>query len=196
MIPVLPILGLAATVVPDIVKWIAGDSAGEVAEQVSNVALEVFGTTDKDAAELAIAKDPNLALQFKIKVTEIANEHDKREHEYRIAELKYAAEDVQSARNSYIQHHDQTLPRLAMAVAVMFLFMIGTVLYGIYGLVTKGLGNTDPNLMMAVSATAGSIITMVSSKFDTVINFYFGSSVGSKAKDNLGDNIAKFLAKK
>lgn len=63
MDPVTIALGLAS-IVPSIVKWIAGDDAGSVAQKVVDVAKTVAGKDDAQAAVDAIKADPKLALDF------------------------------------------------------------------------------------------------------------------------------------
>jgi hypothetical protein len=41
-----PLIGLAAGVVPDIIKLIAGDKTGQLADQVGKAVADAVGTTD------------------------------------------------------------------------------------------------------------------------------------------------------
>ena len=63
MDPISIALGLSQFV-PGIVRWIAGDDAGKVAEDVVGIAKAVSGQDDGDKALKAIQKNPELALQF------------------------------------------------------------------------------------------------------------------------------------
>ena len=60
----LPILALAAQIVPSVVKWAAGDKAGEVAEKVASIATSLTGDSSVDTAMAAIAANPELSLKF------------------------------------------------------------------------------------------------------------------------------------
>lgn len=63
MDPLTIALGLSQFV-PKIVKWIAGDKAGSVAQKVVDVAQQVTGASTGDAALKALQADPNLVLQY------------------------------------------------------------------------------------------------------------------------------------
>ena len=63
MDPISIALGLSQFV-PSIVRWIGGDKAGDVAQQVVNVARGVTGANDGDSALAALKANPQLALQY------------------------------------------------------------------------------------------------------------------------------------
>lgn len=63
MDPITIALGLSQFV-PKIVKWIAGDKAGNVAQKVVDVAQAVTGKATGDQALAALQADPNLVLQY------------------------------------------------------------------------------------------------------------------------------------
>jgi hypothetical protein len=50
----LPLIGLAATLVPDLIRLIAGDKAGTIADTVSRTVTDVTKTADPVAALQAI----------------------------------------------------------------------------------------------------------------------------------------------
>src|SRR4051794_41133208 len=62
MDPISLALGLA-TVVPSIVRWVAGDNAGDVAQKVVDTAETITGQKGQDAVS-AIKADPALQLQL------------------------------------------------------------------------------------------------------------------------------------
>src|SRR4051812_39760230 len=90
------LLPLLASLVPEAVKWIAGDAAGKAAEQVTAIAGQIFGGQDPDAA---IAAKPELALQFKMAVLAAQSASEKEETARLMAQLA----DVQSARVQTIE---------------------------------------------------------------------------------------------
>lgn len=63
MDPITIAIGLSQFV-PKIVKWIAGDKAGTVAQKVVDIAQQVTGAPTGDAALKALQADPNLVLQY------------------------------------------------------------------------------------------------------------------------------------
>lgn len=64
MDPITIAMGLSAFV-PKIVKWIAGDKAGSIAQKVVDVAKQVTGKGSGDEALAALQADPNLVLQYR-----------------------------------------------------------------------------------------------------------------------------------
>ena len=73
----LPLVPLALSIVPELIKMIAGDKAGDVATTVANVVQEVTGTPDAIEAQRKLAADPALAGQLRIRLAEIALETQK-----------------------------------------------------------------------------------------------------------------------
>ena len=62
--------GLSAFV-PGLVRWVAGDKAGDVAEQAVDVAKKVTGITDPEDALSAIQRDPQLQIQLQQTMTPV-----------------------------------------------------------------------------------------------------------------------------
>ncbi len=101
----LPLIGLAAYVVPEIIRLIGGDKTGTLATKVSQVTQEIVGTTDKSQARAKIA-DPAIAAQLQGRLAEVALEAQKAqlqaEADQRQAELdqlKATLGDTQGARD-------------------------------------------------------------------------------------------------
>lgn len=63
MDPITIALGLSQFV-PSIIRWIAGDKAGTVAQKVVDVAQQVTGKSSGDEALKALQADPGLVLQY------------------------------------------------------------------------------------------------------------------------------------
>lgn len=57
-------LGLAARFLPDLVSQLGGKKAGQVTEQIINVAEQVTGISEPEQAAEAIHADPELQLKF------------------------------------------------------------------------------------------------------------------------------------
>lgn len=64
MDPITIAMGLAQFV-PQIVRWIAGDKAGTVAQKAVDIAKQVTGKPTGDEALKALQADPNLVLQYR-----------------------------------------------------------------------------------------------------------------------------------
>jgi hypothetical protein len=160
-------LSVVAALVPSLVKWIAGDSAGEVAAKVADAAVEVFGTDKQEDIEAAIARDPQAALTFKAKLLDIQDAEAQRHHAERMKEM----DDAANAREREKAVRDNTPSILAYAVSAGFFGVLGWMLY-------KGVpeGNEALYIMLGSLGTAWS----------GIVAYYFGSSAGSKIKTVLG----------
>lgn len=70
-------LSMAAQFAPGLIRHLAGDKAGAVAEQVVNVAQSLTGADTPGAALEALRAHPELAVQFRIKLAEIELERER-----------------------------------------------------------------------------------------------------------------------
>jgi hypothetical protein len=83
---------------------------------------------------------------------------------------KLTVEDRKSARDMQIATKSMLVPSLAMTIVTAFIAVVVATLGG-YAVVD--------------SALAGTLIGYLSAKAEQVVNFYFGSSAGSKEKTEL-----------
>ena len=155
---------LVGTVAPGIATALGGPLAGVAVKALSTA---ILGKPDAPEAELAAAlqsASPDTLLKLK--------EAD-RAFEAHMADLgvdleKIAAGDRDSARNMRIATGDHTATVLAIAITIGFFGILVYLL--VYGLPVQG-GDAMLIMLGALGAAFGS-----------VIQFYFGSSVGSKNK--------------
>ena len=68
----LPLVAIATSILPDLIKIIAGDKAGTVATDVANAVKTITGETDPTAAKAKIAADPATATNLQIQLAQIA----------------------------------------------------------------------------------------------------------------------------
>ena len=166
MEPITIALALASQFAPSIIKYFTNsETAGEVAGQVIEIAKTVTGKGTPDAALEAIKADPALAMQFKTAV--MANDAD--------LEKAYLA-DRQSARNRDTEFvkagrnnwRADILAGLAVGGLVLCVWFIAR--------------DTDMNerAVNAIMFVAGVLAAAVRD----VYSFEFGSSRGSKEKDD------------
>ena len=76
----MPLVPLLLGIVPTVASWILGDKTGGAVEKVTGIAREILGTDDPSGIEAAIARDSNVALQFRQAI--IQAEADARRHEH------------------------------------------------------------------------------------------------------------------
>lgn len=162
-------LGLAKFV-PDIVGWIAGDKAEEVADKVVDIAAKVTGESKEDAilAVNAINEDPVLALEFHKAVMADAHIFD-----------EMVLKDRQNAREAYKVHHEAS-DQIAFLIMrfnlpLVFLLVLADVLACIYL-------HDNAAVLTTISTTVGFVINALLKERQDVTGFHFGSSLGSKMK--------------
>jgi lysozyme family protein len=194
-----PLIAIAATVFPEILKSMAGDKAGVVATQVLDTVKEVTGTDDPAQAKRVVEDDPKAVLEMRSRLAEIA-----------LAELKVKLEAEQKARDAAFadadkrraselaadrQSSDNTKgardmfsalaiaqtpaawvgPLLSMIVTLGFFAMVG-----MFVVAKPDLTGAD-----GVTQVLNICVGAVAAAFATVMNFWLGSSQGSRAKDAL-----------
>lgn len=182
----LPLLGLAALAVqaaPTIAGWFGGSAAEETVKRVSDVAGAIFGTTNPDEIEAAIATDPAKALEWKITVAKIADEQAARQHAERLAEMKaegdrftQAVADTQSARSQTVALAQASSPLAWGAAIVSFIVVSGFCLVGYMVFNSKIPAENREMALYLVGQLSGFVSTAVA--------YWLGSSAGSARKDS------------
>jgi hypothetical protein len=113
-----PLFGIAASVLPDIIKLVAGDKTGQFADKVVKTVSDTIGTNDATQAKAKLDADPaaQTALQQKlaelaIEATKVQNaeadrqrqdeatENDKKRQD-QLEQLKTGLDNTRSARDS------------------------------------------------------------------------------------------------
>ncbi len=73
----LPLVPIAISLIPDLIKILAGDKAGAVADSVAKAVTQATGTADPQAAKAKLDADPAATAALRIKLAEIALEATK-----------------------------------------------------------------------------------------------------------------------
>jgi hypothetical protein len=172
----LNVLGLFQSALPFIISAIPGGGiASQIAKQAIGTALGVKAPKDEaEAAKLLANATPEQMLALKSAEQAFAV----RMRELGIQEVedleRIAADDRSSARNREIQVRDKTPTVLACVVTL-----------GFFGLLTLVCFHDPPSgmkdILLAMIGTLGTA-------WVAIISYYFGSSAGSRAKD---DTISK-----
>lgn len=180
----LPLIPLAISLVPELVRLISGDKAGAVASTISNVVAGVTGTTDPEAAKQKIAQDPAIAANLRIRLAEIAldaqktqNAADEQKRQAELETLRTSVQNTSNARATMLgltQAHTwvSAAPAVVSAVVTVGFFAFIIILV-FHGLAANEVSAQIINIAVG-ALTAG---------FATVINFWLGSSQGSRDKD-------------
>lgn len=167
MDPITAAVSLAATFAPSVVRWIAGDQAGEVADKVVKVAQQVTGTSTADAAQKALSEHPELVIQFQMQMAGVN------------ADLEKAyLTDRQSARARDVELHKAGYRNTRADVMLILAFLsLVTILFLVY------FGRLDmPGEVVAIlNMSCGALLKMIGDAFA----FEYGSSRSSREKDQL-----------
>lgn len=158
-------VALAAEFVPSLIRHFAGDKAGEVAEKVVGAAQALTGAGTPDAAAEVLRTKPELALAFRKDMAELELE----------TERAYLA-DRQNARNRDIELAKVGKLNWRADAMVVVAFAAVCVIAALLAL-----GGIDGN-----TAAGGFLISvggMFARNIGTAFDFEFGSSRGSKIKD-------------
>jgi hypothetical protein len=184
----LPLIGLAATYLPDIIRLIAGDKAGTVAAAVTRTVQDVTRTADPAAALKTLQSDASLASELRSRLAQIALDAQKAQNDaadqIRQAELATLQATVGDARDAgggmmpLLQAHGSIAwgaPVVSVVVTGGFFAILALLVF----------------CSQAITAQAGAAVTQIltisvgtlATGFATVVNFWLGSSQGSQSKD-------------
>jgi hypothetical protein len=72
-----PLIGIAAGLVPDIIKLVAGDKTGQLADQFGKAVADAVGTTNAGEAQTKLAANPAAEAALRQKLAELALEATK-----------------------------------------------------------------------------------------------------------------------
>ena len=180
----LPLIGIAASFVPELIRLIGGDKTNALATTVNDVVTSVVGTQDEAAARAKLA-DPAVAAQLQTRLAEIALEAHKvqaqAESDRRQADidaLKATFADTQDARSKMANLADKASPFAWGAPVVSIIIGIG--FFVMMGMALFGGGYITDNNSNIVYTLVGTMAT----GFATTISFWLGSSQGSRNKDD------------
>lgn len=171
MIDPLTVLGLVKFI-PDIIGLFdskKGAQAKKITETVGKVAESVTGKTGQEAVS-AIEQDPQLAYQFKLAVMEDSHVQE-----------QMTLENTKSARDMYKVNPEQAAKVadniMKYNLIIVFLLVIINVLAVIHL-------KDDAAILAIVSNFIGIVMMALIQERQSVVNFFFGSSMGSKNKVN------------
>lgn len=171
------ILNLVRTVAPSIASAVGGPLAGMAVRTISEVLLGKPDGTEAELEEAAAKATPEQLLALK----KAEQEFTVRMRELDIDLERIGNSDRDSARNREVQTKDWMPRVLALVVVGGFMLTVFLVLMGYVE------GTKDP----LMATTVGTLIGFVSAKCEQVVAYYFGSSAGSKAKDEAMSHMVR-----
>lgn len=171
--PLIPIAMALAQFAPGIIKLLTGsDKAEDVAEQVVGIAQTVTGTTDGDAALVALKADPNKVLEFQQAMS--AQQADL-EKAY-LADVANARQrDVELAKAGLRNDRANVLAGAALLLVVVCLFVV----------------LWQSNASEFAKATISLILGRALGWVEQLFSFEFGTTRANKTKDDTINNLSR-----
>src|ERR1700733_12070734 len=178
-----PLIGIAAGLAPDIIKLIAGDKTGQLADQFGKVVSDTVGTTNGVNPQTTLAANPAAEAALRQKLAELAIEATKAQNADAGQRAQEALNNTQSARsalqafattNSTIAWTAPTISYLVIGGFFAFLFVLVWLYWG------KPVDNQNNFIVQIINIAVGAL----TAAFATVVNFWLGSSAGSRKKDD------------
>ncbi len=176
--------GLVVDIAPEVGRWLFGSAGAKTAGLVAQAVEAATGTTDADAAQAVLAKDPAAVSQLRVQLAMIAAqqqaEADRATEAQRAADLaafQAAMVDRNGAR-SQTEALAQMHSGIAWAPAVLsgiILTAFGSLIFVV--LTQKGLSE---QIMPLANVLLGSLAAMATQ----VANYWLGSSSSSAAKNS------------
>lgn len=192
MLPLIPLVSLAAGLVPEIIGLFGGRRAGEVAGKVAEVVRDVTGTDDPAAAAQKLDTNPALANQLRVdlerikqRYVELQVQDAEAERQAMLATLRAEVEDRGSARNAMLGALGS--PGWAgRVVALTPAIVSAIVLLGFFiftGWMVRDPAPGAPARSQESAALLNVVVGALVAGFTAVLNYWLGSSQGSRDKD-------------
>jgi Flp pilus assembly protein TadB len=178
-----PLIGLAAGVEPDIVKLIAGDKTGQLADQVGKAVADAVGTTDAGEAQTKLAANPAAQAALRQKLAELALDAAKTQNAEADQQRHDTVSNTERARSA-LQALATTNTTIARTAPTISYLVIGGFFIFLFVLVWLYWWGPSPGKNDFVVQIINIVVGALTAAFATVVNFWLGSSAGSQKKDD------------
>lgn len=197
----IPLIGAAISAIPSLIDLFTGDDKSEAVKNLAKTAGKALGIEDASPQDVMseLAKDPEAYVKLK----EVENEAKRIQNE-ELKERNAALQKDLEERNRHVeelrkQAHetyrvDHTMAdKIAMQIVQRNLPIIGVLVLVNIALVYWMKDNA--NLIAIASNIIGVAIGNLFNERQAIVNFFFGSSVGSKQKDQVLQEESKKAGK-
>jgi hypothetical protein len=178
-----PLIGIAAGVVPDIIKLIAGDKTGQLADQVGKAVADAVGTSDAGEAQTKLAANPAAQAALRQKLAELALEATKAQSAEADQKRQDNVSNTERARSA-LQALATTNTTIARTAPTISYLVIGGFFIFLFVLVWLYWWGPSPGKNDFVVQIINIVVGALTAAFATVVNFWLGSSAGSQKKDD------------
>lgn len=174
--------GLVVDIAPEVGRWLFGGAGQKAAGLVARAVEAATGTSDADAAQAVLAKDPAAASQLRVQLAMIAAqqqaEADRAAEAQRAADL--AAMQAATADRAGARSQTQALAQMRSGIAWAPAMLSGIILVAFGGLIYVVL--TQDSLSDKSMPLANVLLGSLAAMATQVANYWLGSSSGSAAK--------------
>lgn len=168
-----PLIALGAALAPEVIRFLAGERAGDVAQAVGRAVEVATGTRDPDQAGAVLAADPAKALDLKVALARIAADEAAAERQAELEALRAGLADVADARR-----HGAALAasgtRIAWVPAALTGALVAGFFFTLWALLTQGgvvTGELRETMLVLIGAQAAA--------FQSAIQYWLGTSRGA-----------------
>ncbi len=179
----LPLIPLAISIAPEIAKFLfgSGSAPARVTAQVASAVQSVTGADPSTAdgitaAQAALAGKPELAVQLRTKLAEIAAQAEADQRKADLAALQAQLADVASARAQTVALA-KAGSEIAWGAPVVSLVVLGTFGVVMWGALTRALPPGSETILNVLLGTLAANAT-------AVVSYWVGSSRGADKKDS------------
>lgn len=194
-----PLVGIAVSVLPGLVKLLTGDGAAASAQRIGQIVEDITGTADPAQARGKLDVDPGTRAALQARLAEIAARQEQQREEQRLDAMQAMAAAERTAREQHLASMKEQLADIRDArvrandwtaaggpnrwgpmlvtITVLAAFMI--VLVTLLWFMTRPLPADNEQLHQLINIAFGALMTA----FATVVSFWLGSSQGSRTKD-------------
>ncbi|KQT65867.1 MULTISPECIES: M23 family metallopeptidase [unclassified Aureimonas] len=180
-----PLIAIAAAIVPEILRRLATDETGAIGEQIEAAVNNVTGESDAIAAKQKLDASPPLTEQLRVQLANLDLEIHKADL---AAEVKASTSDLaynalqlnstENARQLLIELADASKSTSYTPPVLSYIVVIG--FFGVlFAAATGALSGLPPQTLQIIHLLFGAL----TAAFATVLNFWLGSSFGSRRKD-------------
>lgn len=166
-LPLAALLPVVASLAPTLLRHLAGEQAGAVAQQVATAVRSVVGSDDPAAVQVALA-DPVKAADLKLELAKIESDAE-------TERLRMVLADVAGARAHTVELARAGSPIAWGAPLVSALVLVGFAV-AVWVVLTRALPAGSQEIALY---TVGALQTLAAS----VVAYWVGSSAGSARKD-------------
>ena len=181
------LIPLAISIAPEIGRWLFGDSDGasRTVAAVTAAAAAVTGTSEEAAQQQIIERDPQIAMQLRVQLAQIAAkaEADARKQDLDVLNACLADTNGARAQTVALAQAKSGIAWGAPVVSVVVLVTFAVVMTLAF------LKDVPPQSEQVVNVLLGALATMATS----VVSYWVGSSAGSDRKDEHIARLAKPL---